>query len=56
MNDVLPIKSVKKINDIRRMLKEKGKIRQLVLFSIGINSALRISDLLSIQVKHVFTE
>lgn len=37
------------------MLQEKNKIRQLVLFSIWINSALRISDLLSLKVKHVFS-
>jgi len=38
------------------MLEEKWKIRQLVLFSIWINSALRISDLLSIQVIHLFNK
>jgi len=54
MIEVSPIKSVKKINYIKKLLSEKWKIRLLVLFSIGINSALRISNLLSIQVKHLF--
>ena len=51
---VEPIKNLKDIGLIKRMLKEKP--RDLALFVVGINTALRASDLVRIkteQVKHL---
>ena len=53
---VNPIKEMKQIEWIKNQLKWAGKIRDLVLFELGINSALRISDLLKTQVIDVFDE
>jgi len=56
MKFVEPIRDIKKIVQIKNILKWSGKIRDLLLFELWINSALRISDLLSIKVKRVFDE
>ena len=56
MQFVDPIRDVRKIAQIKNTLKGAGKIRNLVLFHLGINSALRLSDLLRIQVQDVFDE
>ena len=53
MNSVDPIKDKKKILAIKRNLKEEGNPRNYLLFVMGINIALRISDLLSIKVKDI---
>ena len=53
---VNPIKELKQIEWIKNQLKGADKIRDLVLFELGINSALRISDLLKTQVCDVFDE
>lgn len=52
MNEVNPITDKKKLEAIKRYLKA-GNIRDYVLFVIGINSGLRISDLLSLSVDAV---
>jgi integrase len=49
MNPVEPIRDKKKILAIKRNLKEEGNIRNYLLFVMGINTALRISDLLAIK-------
>ena len=56
MKFVEPIRDIKKVTQIKNMLKGEKKIRDLLLFELGINSALRISDLLGIQVKDLFDE
>ena len=56
MDFVEPIRDVKKITQIKNMLRWSEKIRDLLLFELGINSALRISDLLSLQVHHLYHE
>jgi site-specific recombinase XerD len=56
MRFVEPIREIKKIAQIKNMLKWANQIRDLLLFELWINAALRISDLLSIQVKDVFDE
>ncbi len=48
---VLPIVKKKDIQLIKKLLADKP--RDLALFTIGINTNLRASDLLRIQVKHV---
>ena len=54
MKFVEPIRDIKKVSQIKNMLKSENKIRDLLLFELGINSALRISDLLWIQTKDLF--
>ena len=56
MQTVLPIKEIKKIEWIKNMLRGANKIRDLLLFEIWINSALRIWDLLKTKVYDVFDE
>jgi integrase len=48
---VEPIRSLKDIQFIRRMLQEKS--RDLALFTLGINTNLRASDLLKLRVYQV---
>ena len=52
MNFVEPIRDRKKIAQIKNLLRGKRRYRDLLLFTVGINTALRISDLLQFQVKH----
>jgi len=52
MNDVEPIRDIKQINAIKRYLKEHN-LRDWLLFTLGINSGLRISDLLKLTVEDV---
>ena len=47
--EVVPIKDVAKIQAIKKFLRKKS-LRDAALFVFGINSALRISDLLSLKV------
>jgi integrase len=59
MNNVEPIKGKEKVFAIKQYIlsdkyNEKYRARDYLLFVFGINSALRISDLLSLQVKDVF--
>lgn len=56
MQFVEPIRDLKKISQIRNILKWEWNIRDLFLFEFGIKSALRISDLLNTQVKDLFDE
>jgi len=53
MNPVEPIRDPKKILAIKRNLKESGNIRNYLLFVMGINTALRIGDLLALKVTDV---
>lgn len=54
MNFTEPIRDVKKIVQIKNLLRGQWNIRDLLFFELWINSALRCSDLLSIQVKNLF--
>lgn len=54
MERVEPIRSEKKINDLKKYLLGSGNIRNYTLIVLGINSALRISDILSLTWKDVF--
>lgn len=56
MRFVEPIRDIKKVTQIKNNLRGANKIRDLLLFELGINSALRISDLLRVQVKDLFDE
>jgi hypothetical protein len=46
MNFVEPIRDRKKIAQIKNLLRGQERFRDLLLFTVGINTALRISDLL----------
>lgn len=54
MNFVEPIRSQKKITQIKNIFRGQSRYRDLLMFVFGINSALRISDLLELQVKDLF--
>ncbi len=52
MSFVEPIRDRKKIAQIKNLLRGQGRCRDLLLFVVGINTALRISDLLQLRVSH----
>ena len=52
MNIVDPIREKEGINAIKRNLKESGT-RNLLLFLLGINTGLRVSDLLTLKVRDI---
>ena len=52
MEFVQPIRDKKKIDTIKKILLAKN-IRDFCLFTLGINSGLRISDLLSLSIGNV---
>jgi integrase len=56
MNFVEPIRDTKKIAQIKNTLRGEKRYRDLLLFVVGINSALRISDLLQLQIDHFVGE
>jgi len=53
MRIVEPIRNPKKLAQIKNMLKGQGNPRNYLLFTLGINFALRIQDLLNLKVKDV---
>lgn len=54
MQFVEPIRDIKKVTQIKNILRWENNIRDLLLFELWINSALRISDLLTLKVKDLF--
>ena len=52
MKYVQPIRDKNKIEEIKTYLKENGT-RDLLLFTMGINTGLRISDLLNLKILDV---
>lgn len=52
MEFVQPIRDLKKIETIKKLLKQQS-LRDYCLFVIGINSGLRISDLLKLTISDV---
>jgi integrase len=56
MNFVEPIRDRKKIAQIKNLLTGAKRYRDLLLFVVGINSALRISDLLSLRIGDLVDE
>ena len=53
MNFVEPIRDRKKIAQIKYLLRGQQRYRDLLLFVVGINTALRISDLLQLRIVHL---
>jgi integrase len=56
MKFVEPIRNRKKIAQIKNVLRGQQRYRDLLLFAIGINTALRISDLLQLQLSQFLDE
>ena len=56
MNFVEPIRDRKKIAQIKNLLRGQCRYRDLLLFVVGINTALRISDLLQLRISHFLDE
>ena len=56
MNFVEPIRDRKKIAQIKNLLRGQNRFRDLLLFVVGINTALRITDLLKLQVGYFVDE
>ena len=52
MNFVEPIRDKKKIELVKVILKKSG-FRNYLLFLLGINSGLRVSDILKLKVRNV---
>jgi integrase len=52
MEYVQPIRDIEKIEEVKSILRQKGT-RDLLLFCLGINTSLRISDLLKFKVGDV---
>lgn len=52
MEFVQPIRNLKQIDTIKKLLKQKS-LRDFCLFVLGINSGLRISDLLKLKISDV---
>jgi integrase len=50
MNFVEPIRNRNTITRIKTILKGQGRYRDLLLFVVGINTALRVSDLLTLRI------
>lgn len=50
MNFVEPIRDRKKIAQIKNVLKGQGRYRDFLLFTVGVNTALRVSDLLQLRI------
>lgn len=56
MKFVEPIRDRKKIAQIKNLLRGQQRYRDLLLFVISINTALRISDLLQLRLSQFLDE
>jgi len=55
LRTVEPIRDKKKLADMKKVLKAQS-LRDWLLFTLGINSGLRISDLLQLKVSNVYRQ
>jgi integrase len=51
--DVQPIRSIEQLNDMKWALKRHCSERDYILFLIGINTGLRVSDILKLEADHI---
>jgi integrase len=51
---VEPIRDIKKIEEIKRRLIEEERYRDWLMIVLGLNFALRISDLLQLKIQDVY--
>lgn len=49
MKEVQPIRDTKKIDTMKSIMKGESNYRDLLLFTLGINTGLRISDILALK-------
>ena len=49
MKEVQPIRDTKKIDAMKSIMRGEGNYRDLLLFTLGINTGLRISDILALK-------
>lgn len=54
MSKTQPIKSLKKVEELKQYYLDKGHLRDYVLVTLGFNTALRISDLLNLKWEDVY--
>jgi len=52
IKDVQPIRSLEKLEDMKWALKRQSQ-RDYIMFLLGINTGLRVSDLLNLKVKDI---
>ena len=55
MNYVQPIREQQKIEEMKRELRKNGT-RDYLLFYMGINTGLRISDIIKLKVKDILNQ
>ena len=48
-----PIRTMEAVRKIRKMLLDRGELRNALLFCLAVNCGARIGDLLDLRVKHV---
>lgn len=56
MNFVEPIRDRKKISQIKNLLRGQKRFRDLLFFTVGINTALRVSDMLRLRIGDLMDE
>ena len=56
MNYIEPVRNRKKIAQIKNLLAGQERYRDLLLFVVGINTALRISVLIQLKIGHFLDE
>lgn len=54
MSKTQPLKELEQINALKEYFLERGEIRNYVLIVVGLNTSLRISDILMLRWKDVF--
>lgn len=53
IKDVQPIRSLEKLNDMKWSLKKWCGERDYIMFLLGINTGLRVSDLLNLKISDI---
>ncbi|MGZ0879029.1 site-specific integrase [Priestia megaterium] len=53
IKDVQPIRSLEKLEDMKWSLRRHCSERDYILFLLGINTGLRVNDLLNLKIKEV---
>jgi integrase len=53
IKDVQPIRSLEKLHDMKWTLKRHCSERDYILFLLGINTGLRVSDLLNLKISDI---
>ena len=54
MSKTEPIRSINEINELKEYFYIRGELRNYVLIILGLNTSLRISDLLQLKWEHVY--